>query len=498
MKILLVTQEPPLAQDEVVSGNAVRSRQIHQALERSGFDVRQFWLSSDRRRKRSEAATTFRNRDELQGILLRERPAAVIVAYWELLALLPHVEVPPVVLDYLAPRTLEELFESPATVRTSMRRLVANLRKCDLVLVGNGLQRHLLVNMMIEAGFDLRAGVPIRVLPLAAEPAGPPRSAPGDSWVLVGGGVSWPWREAGAFQAELEAFASQQDARVRLVQFGGRYRWHEHSRDGSPAAPAEGRADTSALQPYEQFSRFLSEQAHIGVELAERNVEREYSQSFRAIEFLRHGLPLLCNRYLPIAHLVEEYDAGWLVDEPSSLRSILSAIVSDPEAWKDKSERARALVAAEFDPQRSAAPLVDWLKSPSLPARLETPDEQAREEPVLGVPPIAQRLRRQFGLARMVIRNRLFGQERGPGIVFVTRGDLFPADHGAAVRTVETARALARRGRPVAIVTDDRRHWFEVTSCRYGPGRGVCLAPSSSCSTTPRTCRTATRSCTCR
>jgi glycosyltransferase involved in cell wall biosynthesis len=45
----------------------------------------------------------------------------------------------------------------------------------------------------------------------------------------------------------------------------------------------------------------------------------------------------------------------------------------------------------------------------------------------------------------------------------VTRGDLFPPDHGAAVRTVESARALARTGIRVGIVTDNRKHWFEIT-----------------------------------
>ena len=48
------------------------------------------------------------------------------------------------------------------------------------------------------------------------------------------------------------------------------------------------------------------------------------------------------------------------------------------------------------------------------------------------------------------------------GIVLVSRGDLFPADHGAAVKIVETARGLSRNGRPVALVTDDRRYWWRL------------------------------------
>ena len=55
-----------------------------------------------------------------------------------------------------------------------------------------------------------------------------------------------------------------------------------------------------------------------------------------------------------------------------------------------------------------------------------------------------------------------FGGRAADGIVLVSRGDLFPADHGAAVKIVETARGLSRLGRPVALVTDDRKHWWRL------------------------------------
>ena len=458
MKILLITQEPPLLNEEVVSGNAVRSVQIRTALEAAGHRVVQVWLGT--------GSNGFRNHDELQGILMKQEPGAIIVAYWELLRLLPH-EIPiPVILDYVAPRSLEELYESPATVQASLRRLKNNLRRCDLVLVGNELQKHLVINTMIEAGFDLRGPDPIRVVPLGAEVATAPQSNPAqDGWLFVSGGVSWPWRTSGAYHSELETFARRNHSSVRLVHFGGNYRWHDQSTEADkPGTGAD--QDTvqfRALAPYRKFSEFLTQNAHIGVELAEWNIEREYSQSYRSLEFLRHGLPLLCNRYLPLSRLVENYEAGWVVDEPDSLQRILSGIISRPGEWQAKSGNARKLVAEALQPGLSVKPLLDWLESPAKAARLEPSATSGEQSPVLGVPPLKERLKRQFSLARTVLLNRIFGQERGPGVVFVTRGDLFPPDHGAAVRTVESARALARRGVRVGIVTTERSHWFEMT-----------------------------------
>jgi glycosyltransferase involved in cell wall biosynthesis len=462
MKILLLTQEPPLVDGEVVSGNAVRTRQIRIALENAGHQVVQAWLKGKGAKPGQTDCPAFRNRDELLGILMNRKPEAIVVSYWELLGLLPHEIELPVVLDYVAPRPLEELYESPQTVKSSLRRLKNNLQRCDLLLVGNELQRHLMINTLIESGFDLRREVPVRIVPLGSETVGLPRSDPGRAgWLFVTGGVSWPWRETRNYQSELDAFIHRNSSRTRLVQFGGRYRWHEPAEH---AAEQEIREQVPVsfreLEPYREFSEFLLDEAHVGVELADRNIEREYSQSFRSLEYLRHGLPLLCNRYLPISRLIEEYDAGWIVDDPASLESLLPEIISQPDLWQKKSSNALKLVSQALHPDRCAKPLLSWLESPLKAPRLQPLITGREEPPVLGVPPLLQRIKRQFGLARKILLNRVLGQERGAGLVLVTRGDLFPPDHGAAVRTLETARALARREMVTAIVTDDRKHWY--------------------------------------
>jgi len=49
----------------------------------------------------------------------------------------------------------------------------------------------------------------------------------------------------------------------------------------------------------------------------------------------------------------------------------------------------------------------------------------------------------------------------------VTRGDLFPTHHGAAVKIVRTAEALAAAGAPTCVVTDDRDHYLRFDGCGY-------------------------------
>ena len=478
MQILLITQEPPLAPEAIATGNAIRTAQLAGALGRAGHTLSQSWLDNKTEQKKSRHPDAFHNRDELRAIITRQQPDAILVSFWELLELLPFDLPQPVIVDFVAPRPLEILFEHPERVKSELQRLQNNLTKCDLLLTGNQQQRDLLWFTLLQAGFDLRDCDPVLVVPLSAEPAGRPESDPGtDGWTLVSGGVHWPWRKSDDYWQAIQSMKddSESDA-PRLVLFGGPYRWQEKNpqstNPGTGADPGQqastGIADTDPYQtqglaPYSQFSRFLLESAHIGLEVAQVNIERTYSQSFRSLEFLRHGLPLICNDYLPIAGLVKQYKAGWTIKRPDEIAGLLREIMKNPDDWKSRSDNALRLVKEVLNPDMTVSPLLRWLEFPAKAPQLPVTGGQPADV-ILGTPGWPERLRRQARLLRRAVLGRLFraGEENksGDNILIVTRSDLFPADHGAAVKIVETARGLSQHGRKVGIVSDDRSHWW--------------------------------------
>ena len=196
MQILLITQEPPLAPDAIATGNAIRTAQLVGALKRAGHGLSHTWLDNVGGRQKSFHKHAFRNRDELQATLVKQQPDAILVSYWELLELLPFDLSQPVILDFVAPRPLELLYEHPERVKAELKRLQRNLSKCDVLLTGNQSQRDLLWLTLLQSGFDLRDRAPVLVVPLSAEPAGSPESDPTvNGWTLVSGGVHWPWRK---------------------------------------------------------------------------------------------------------------------------------------------------------------------------------------------------------------------------------------------------------------------------------------------------------------
>lgn len=472
MQILLITQEPPLASDAIATGNAIRTEQLVGALQRAGHSLSQTWL--DRSGNRHPDA--FHSRDELKATIIRKHPDAILVSYWELLELLPFDLPQAVIVDFVAPRPLEVLFEHPERVRAELQRLQNNLSKCDVMLTGNQSQRDLLWFTLLNAGFDLRACNPVLVVPLSAEPAGSPKSDPRtEGWTLVSGGVHWPWRNSDDYWKAIQDMGDDSNA-PRLVLFGGPYRWQERNAGESESQPEHRDSgkpvtentvsnpyQTNELAPYSHFSRFLLNSAHIGLEVAQANIERTYSQSFRSLEFLRHGLPLICNDYLPIARLVKQYDAGWTINGPGEIADLLREIMNDPAEWRARSENALRLVNEVLNPDKTVKPLLDWLELPAKAPQLPLVQEPASSV-VLATPPLVERLKRQARLLRRVFLSRLFrvGKTSGPGdnILIVTRKDIFPADHGAAVKIVETAKGLSQHGRKVGVVSDDRRHWW--------------------------------------
>ena len=462
MQILLITQEPPLRPESVATGNAIRTAQLDGALKHAGHTLSQTWLEE----AGGSDPKAFRSRDELQAIINRQNPDAILVSYWELLELLPFELQQAVIVDFVAPRPLEVLFENPARVTTELDRLQRNLSKCDLILVGNEAQKSLIWFTLLQAGFDLRGAEPVLVVPLAAQPAGRPASDPlAKGWTLVSGGVHWPWRKSEAYWQVINKMKTEDPANApRLVLFGGQYRWQDAAGKSEQRSGAgnEGRGPaTQELAPYSHFSRFLIESAHIGLEVAQPNIERRYSQSFRSLEFLRHGLPLICNDYLPIARLVEQFQAGWTVGSPADVAPLLRDIMKNPEDWKSRSENALRLVTEVLNPDITVKPLLDWLEMPAKAPHL--PVMRGPVAPVvLGKPPMGIRLKRQVKLLRRIMLGKIFKSRiaGGDNVLIVTRRDLFPADHGGAVKIVETARGISQHGRKVGIVSDDRKHWW--------------------------------------
>ncbi len=484
MNILLVTHAVFLDRSRICTGNSVRAYFLCKGLVAAGHQVTFVYPAKLERFVGDRAdepeagvrAVSFTDYDDFQRVLKQVNPDCVLVGYWESLDLLPGDISVPVIVDVVAPRVLEAMFEPGRPLDHDIRRMLDTYRKVDRFIVGTERQSHFLLPWLIMAGFDCRYNVPIDIVPISScadEQSTLPRET--GMTRFVSGGVSWPWRRTEDwFDALVETLQQAPAGTAKLSLFSGGYIYFGRG-DGTAEKPDE--ADQNAvvephgLLSYGDMQEFLATRCHVGVELADRNVEREYSQSFRAMEFLTAGLPLICNDYLEIADLVREYDAGWIVSDLSEVPALVTGILGDQDTVQRKSRNARRLVNERFHYLQTIRPVLKFLEAPDKPGRgpaLMVPVAAAAQMVAAAPPPAAPsflsrqvtRLKRAAApAARRFFRWMRTGKGEGD-IVIVTRSDIFPTHHGAAVKIDRTAAALSELGRTVYLVTNDRRRYY--------------------------------------
>jgi len=482
MKILIVTHGIFLDQDRVAAGNSVRAYYLAKGLVESGHEVTYVYpqaLESNEfccsQADLPVQIRGYKDQAHLAGLIQKVKPDFILVGYWELLEQIPEDIGIPLILDLVAPRILEALFQPDRDLTDEIRKMLSLYRRADLFLVGNERQRHFLLPWLIMAGFDCRWNIPIGIIPISTEPSRLVREKlSGSELCFVSGGVSWPWRKTDDwFDRIVESLNHYGVKRGKLVLFQGRYIYSEDP-DGKVSSPGQENGvnavrEIHPLLPYNEMRRFLAGSAHIGIELADHNVEREFSQSFRAAEFLRAGLPVICNDYLEISRLIREYDAGWVISSPAELKGLIKSILDDSDVLKTKSANALRLCDEKLNYLRNIKPVLDFIENPTTPAKGTL---------ITGNPGLEQDLKksgvsvRKNGSAGGFIKSGILSAARrlagrvtrssrgGTGVIMVSRGDIFPPDHGAAVKIDRTAAALSRIIDQVCLVTDDRRQYF--------------------------------------
>ena len=257
-------------------------------------------------------------------------------------------------MDFYAPRLLEAAFEGDtldAAIDT-IRALTAS----DHQLFSNHRQRWFYLGLMSVAGIDVteHSG---DVVELVA-PRAPERQDPAEP-LLVLGGVSWPWQDLTDCVRRAEAFLRER-GRGKLVVYGGRPAIGQ-----TPVTPLEEKVPASSALEYRKsvpWPQLLAaySSASAALDVMAPNAERELALSFRHVDYLACGLPIVTSDQHVLAPALKETGAGWIV-EGGDLESALAAVLDDHDWVKRASRSAQALAEDRFSRSRCEAPLLDWV-----------------------------------------------------------------------------------------------------------------------------------------
>ncbi|MBQ27779.1 MAG: hypothetical protein CMH81_06530 [Nitrospiraceae bacterium] len=523
-----------------VTGNGVRAWGLVQGLQQRGCRVT-YATPTDTIRPGWEACITpgfdvafFDGALELNESINRVKPDVIVGVNWELVDLLPEQLEVPIVLDLIAPRLLEMQFQqlTHATVDAEILRYMQVLGRGSHFLCSTDKQKSFYRSWLMLSGV-YGANDPIDVIPISADPQMPRRTRDtlGDI-TFVYGGVFWPWQRPTGYLNRV-ATALQCHGHGHLLVIGGSYPLGSDGFAGSSFTDelvSNHHLMFKPLLPYEEMEKaFLS--AHVAVDLSERNPERELSFSYRIIEYLRCGLPVICNHYLSIASDIESYQSGWVINsenDPDGLEALIADILAHPDQIAERSANAQRLVYDRYNWERTTKPLYRYCVEPkklqrkpnimtTILAKQQRLEDEFRDytrtlseqgeclgrqetrlasmggqldrieqanqayqddmrEQLRHLIEAQQQLEHRvstLGIRGMlhwiwriperiyrVVLKPLFSGKDAKNIAIITRADIFPVHHGAAVRIVESARALSRHCDQVLLITTDRTKYF--------------------------------------
>lgn len=314
---ILVVHHGPLDNGEIpTTGGAIRAAHHVAALRGAGHEVATLGRAQD-------GAGGFTGPAHLRALARRTRPDwTLCVAPEEAPAL---AGLAPLVVDLYAPRLLEAAFEGQQ--QDEARRALLAVDAADEVLFSNPRQRHFWLGILGLAGWDL-AKTPGVLVPLATTGV-PTGRRPKRPRVIVGG-YPWPWQDARETLARAEAHLR---GRADVVSYG---------------LPAIDGVDSRELVSRTAWLAACAG-ATVALDRYAPHTERELALSFRQLDYLSAGLPVITDAWTPLAGAVRAHRAGW-VDEP--LEAALDAALSE-----DRSPGVRAL-AANYAPDRTAAALL--------------------------------------------------------------------------------------------------------------------------------------------
>ncbi|MCX5698310.1 MAG: glycosyltransferase [Candidatus Omnitrophica bacterium] len=358
---------------EIATGNGIRAQGLAEGLKTKGHNVhyctREDFVTRNFKSSNIKNFHVFRDKKEFMKTIELVKPVIVIFEQGDGLEYIDSSIDIPIVADLFAPRILESLFLDSKIYRDKILNQMLQFRKVDFFLCSTERQKYVLASILFLLGFYNKK-LPIGVVPISTSPILPYRSfvRKFKDLTFVYGGVFWPWQNPVKCLAHLLKTLEKYE-KVRLVIFGGEYKYKLDNfkyKNSVKEFSNSSKLIFKKMIPYDKLLHFYR-QSHIAFDIMERNIEREVSFSFRVIDYLQCGLPVLTANYSELSKDIDIYKAGWVVDDakPEKVKNILEKILSNPGILEIYSDNAIKLIEDKYTWDKTIKPLEDFCKKPN-------------------------------------------------------------------------------------------------------------------------------------
>lgn len=356
------------------TGAGLRAWSIGQGLQSQGHEVLYAMprdaASGHTDQIRSPLCDLLWEQGKLHEVITRVSPDVVIACGWSTLNHLPHCSVP-VVLDQHGPHILERHFQQYGNEKINAAEKISGLQRADFFTCAGERQWHYFLPWLQKAGFacpeEASAVVPVSLggqwpaLDLT-------KYDKGEDPIFVYGGIFLPWQDpALALQTLVERMEANQRGRLRI--FGGKHPFHPiKSKLFDELIQKLAISERVEISPMLGREALLAEyaNAHVALDLMQRNEERELAFTTRTVEYLWCGLPVIYNDYAELAEYIGPAKAGWTLNplDKSAMVDLFDRILADPGLLQARAANARRLAEERLNWSINMEPIVQFCRQP--------------------------------------------------------------------------------------------------------------------------------------
>ena len=371
-KVLVISNDVVPGQAMPVAAPGLRAFGLASGLRQHGFDVSVVTMDgpvdaqweSDIPPPVPEDTIVLQGPDLMSYIRSRS-PVSVIYTNSNQVNYLEPVNGVRYVMDFFAPKVLELVSsgsEYPADELGKLRtRKIKALELADAIVVNGRKKIPYVLGWILQTSNDANS-LPIEL----AEMAVPGRfeDPPSDGPLTVSiAGYAQKWSAPGSWIEVLHEPLENGDLRALMVV-------PPHWGQSSDVSTSDAMIRLSELPgvtrhgalPFAQFRSAIAP-THVSLDMFDYSLEREYAMVTRTVVALSTGLPVIHPPFTEVSPLIEEYDAGWIVDpeDEQGLEGLLMDLIGHPEEAIRKRENARRLWAKHFDPKVATSALAEIL-----------------------------------------------------------------------------------------------------------------------------------------
>jgi hypothetical protein len=313
--------------------------------------------------------------ENLGAFLVTNAPAVVVLTNANQIDRISADDGNRYVVDFFAPKLLERVYEDGAEaaypvedLRQLRERKLRAIERADGFIVNGRKKLPYFLAWILQSDRDLRT-LPLEHVGMCLPAAFGAESAPDHGPVRFAiAGYLQGWSVPGRWLAALAPHLREGRCTLEAMMpehWGGASGFENPELERLVSSHA---IRTHHAMTFSDYCRFLGA-SDVVLDLFERTPERELAVVTRTVAALCSGKPVVHPPFTEVAPLIEECDAGWLVDpaDEEAVARVLAEIVGDRGAVAAKAAGARELWARHLDPAVAVEGLVrviDRLRAP--------------------------------------------------------------------------------------------------------------------------------------